>query len=207
MARPHCSWPWLTSGVVLLAALIAATENGPAWAALERGTNAGWWSWWTTHAVHVSTSHLLASGLVWLTAGAAVERLSRGSVALLLLAGAPVIAWVALVTEAGMSRYVGLSGLACGCVAWLGLELACGARVEKPGRLLGALLLLGLLVRIGWDVLSAGEAWIAEIDAPQIGTVRVARFAHLAGALAGAVCWIGHAWRHRARSPATTALP
>lgn len=190
MARAYASWPWLTGAVVLLAGLIAATDNGAAWATLERDGSGGW-RWWTTHLVHVSTEHLLASGLVWLAAGAAVERVSRGSVVLLLLAGAPAIAWVALTAESGMRSYVGLSGLACGCIAWLGLELTWGGRVNRRARLLGTALLGGLIIRIAWDLLSNGTAWMMLGEASMEGPFRVARHAHLAGALAGAVCWAG----------------
>ena len=193
MPRPVSSWPWLTGGVALLAGLITACDAASAWAVLERG-GGGWWRFWTTHAVHVSASHLLGSGLVWLVAGAAVERISRGSLAVLLVAGAPGIAWAALAAEADMGSYVGLSGLACACVVWLALELTGGGRVEKRSRLLGGLLLVAVAGRIAWDLWANGRGWWVAPAGTMTGPVRVARHAHLAGAVAGALCWAGHAW-------------
>lgn len=205
MPRPIRSWPWLTAAVALAAGLIAIADHGAEWAALRR-SGEGPWRWWTTHAAHVSTSHLLTSGLVWLIAGAAVERTSRASVALLLIAGAPVIAWTALAADARMESYVGLSGLAAGCVVWLGLELAWKGRGETRDRLLGSAILVGLSARIAWDLMGAGEAWIATFDAAT-RPVRVARFAHLAGALVGSACWMISAWRRRVAPPSTPPAP
>lgn len=199
MPRPVSSWPWLAGGVALLAGLITASDAASAWAVLERG-GGGWWRFWTTHAVHVSASHLLGSGLVWLVAGAAVERISRGSLAVLLVAGAPGIAWAALTAEADMGSYVGLSGLASGCVVWLALELVRAGRAEKRDRLLGAILLVAVAGRIAWDLLGNGRGWVMTLDASEAEEVRVARYAHFAGAVAGALCWAGYAWTHKAIS-------
>ena len=199
MPRSVSSWPWLAGGVALLAGLITASDAASAWAGLERG-GGGWWRFWTTHAVHVSASHLLGSGLVWLVAGAAVERISRGSLAVLLVAGAPAIAWAALAAEADMGSYVGLSGLACGCVVWLALALVLDARTEKRGRLVGTVLLVAVTDRIAWDLLGNGQGWVMMPDSSETGTVRVARYAHLAGSVAGALCWAAYAWTHRGSS-------
>ncbi len=106
-----------------------------------------------------------------------------------------------------MRSYVGLSGLACACIAWLALELTWGARIEKRSRLLGAILLVGVASKIGWDVLGNGQGWLVAINEPMTGPVRVARYAHLAGAVAGALCWAGYAWPRRgvSKTPPCTA--
>ena len=74
--------------MAVAAALLMASEPGSAWATFERQVSGGiGWQMWTTHAVHVSLLHLLGSGLVWWIAGAAVERISRGSLVGLLVIG------------------------------------------------------------------------------------------------------------------------
>ncbi len=203
-ARASSTWPWLAVGVTVLAALLTASDTASAWAtATQPASGAGFsfklaWQAWTTHGVHVSALHLLGSGLVWLVAGTAVERISRGSLVILVLAGAPAITWVALAAEPEMGSYVGLSGLACACVVWLAFERVWGRQANNRTRLLGGILLLAVGVRIGCDLLGNGHGWgLAINEATVDNSVRVARYAHLTGAIVGALCWLGYTVRPR----------
>ncbi len=183
--------PWLACGVVLAAGVMASVGEAAAWAIWERGSGTvRWWSGWTTHAVHVSAGHALASGSVWLVAAALVERASRCAMVAILAVGAPVIAWAALAGEPEMGRYVGLSGLACAVLAWLGAEWTWGGRDGRDGsagRWLGPGVLAVLAVRTGWDFLADGSGWL--MTAADGGESRVARWAHTAGALVGIAVW------------------
>jgi len=214
-ARTPHTWPWLAIGVTILAALLTTSDAASAWATAtripSRELGLGWQAW-TTHGVHVSALHLLGSGLVWLMAGAAVERISRGSLIALILAGAPAITWAALVAEPEMGSYVGLSGLACACVAWLACAWLWSEQSHKRTRLLGAILLMAVGIRIGCDLLGNGRGWGLALNEATAGdSVRVARYAHLAGALAGALIWFIYSGVQRAglrhSAPATIIPP
>lgn len=207
-ARTSSTWPWLAVGVTLLAALLTASGTASAWATASRTAAGGFgWQAWTTHCVHVSAAHLLGSGLVWLVAGAAVERLSRGSLVVVVVAGAPAITGIALVMEPGMGSYAGLSGLACACVVWL----ACAWFSDKRTRLLGSILWVAVGVRIACDLSGNGHGWGLALNEATAGDpVRVARYAHLAGAIVGALVRLGYLRSLRAslsaRPPSTVAM-
>lgn len=228
MALNWSKFPWLTAGVALGATALftlAAVDHSNASSA-TRSASATWAEWatfqrtaydgnvvdwltvraWTTHVVHVSSLHLLGSGFVWLIAAASIERISRASLALMLIFGAPLITWAAMLAEPAMGSYVGLSGLACGCVAWLAFERICDVETGKRAQLAGVVLALLVIARIAVDLLGNGTGWgVALHDSAGLAeATRVSRYGHLAGAVIGALCWLGYTLLREFRNTSTT---
>ncbi len=141
------------------------------------------WRLWTAHLAHFSASHVLWSGLVWLAAGAWLEREDRHAWWWAVLAGAPLVTLAALAGDSEMARYGGLSGLACAPLAWAGWRLW---RDEDKIRKAAGVVIFGLLAaKIGAEVLG-GRPILAGF-APEAGEVRPALWAHVAGVAAGLV--------------------
>jgi hypothetical protein len=186
-------------GTVLIAALAVASAFSPVLAAAWRGDRAALlagegWRLWTAHLAHFSASHALWSGLAWLGAAAWLERADRAAWLALIGLGAPLVTLSALLGDAAMIRYGGLSGLACAPVAWWGGALWRDERAPRRRRAGGAALLGLLAAKCLGDFGSAeGVALLARFS-PGLGEVRVAAWAHVAGAglgVAGAWGWPG----------------
>lgn len=176
-------WPWGTA-VICAAAVVCAlwAEAGGALVgervAMARGEL---WRLWTAHVVHFSADHLLWSGLVWLAAGAWMEREDRRVWWWAVLAGAPVVTLAALAGDGAMTRYGGLSGLACIPVAWAACSLWSSGDAKR--RVAGVVVCALLAGKVGVEWMGGG-AMLARFGA-EVGEVRPALWAHVAGALVG----------------------
>ncbi|WP_137939401.1 rhombosortase [Chitinivorax sp. B] len=137
-----------------------------------------WWRWLTASLVHLNTWHLLANlaGLLvcgWVAAARGINwafPLMLIAIALSVLLG---LGW----GFPGVEWYVGLSGALYGVFAWLALEyVICPTQLGQRG--VGLLLLVGGLVKVGWDMHQPATTvgWLHIVPIPA---------AHLCGYAAG----------------------
>lgn len=181
-------WPAGTVFCLVVAVVAAAWPTAGAWMVGEReALRAGEaWRVWTAHGVHFSWSHLGWSGLLWLVAGGLMERESRRAWTAAVLAGAPLITVAALWLDPQAARYGGLSGLACVPLVWLGLGWAWEAGGGMR-RAVGAGVLLAVAAKVAWEFYAGSGATLLASFEGGSGEVRSAPWAHVAGAMAGAV--------------------
>jgi hypothetical protein len=106
-----------------------------------------------------------------------MERACLRSMVGLVVLGSPLIVLAALLGDPRINSYVGLSGLATGAVAWLAIRWIRAG----PNRGIGWAIAGGLLIKIAWEVGGAEPRTLAGTA----GEVRVAEWAHAAGAAAG----------------------
>jgi rhomboid family GlyGly-CTERM serine protease len=184
-------WPVGTWSVFALAILATAWADANTWAAGEReALKAGeFWRLWSAHVVHFSWSHAGWSGLVWLMAGGLMERTDRKDWSWALLVIAPLITLATLALDPSLARYGGLSGLTTATLVWLGLRWF--IRTRGFQRLAGLLVLAGVSWKIAHEWGGDGSTTLAEFG-PASGNVRVASWAHVAGALGGAFLMVVH---------------
>ena len=170
---------------VAMAAAVVLVAGGGVGGALggERAALAGGevWRLWTAHLVHFSARHALWSGMVWLAAGAWMEREDRRAWTWVVLAGAPLVTAAALTGDAEMARYGGLSGLACAPLGWAAWRLWRDG--ERARRAAGAAIFALLAAKIGAEA-PGGRTMLASFAA-EAGEVRPAVWAHAAGVLIG----------------------
>jgi membrane associated rhomboid family serine protease len=185
MSAERSAWPLGTVAIGAAAAVCA-------WFAVAGDALVGervalahgeWWRLWTAHLVHFSGGHLWWSGLVWLVAGAWMEREDRRGWCWAVGVGAPLVTLAALAGDPEIARYGGLSGLACIPVTWAaGLLWRSGDAARRVAGA-GVFALLAGKVVAEW---MSGGALLARFGA-EAGEVRPALWAHVAGAAAGLV--------------------
>ena len=145
-----------------------------------------WWRMWTGHFLHSNHYHLLLN-LGGLAVIFSLHQphyrtwpLMLFSTLSMVMISIGVWLWVP-----GIERYVGLSALLHGLFTW-------GALMDiQRGWRSGWLLLLGVLLKVGWEQFSGGEGATSDlIDA------RVAVEAHLLGVLSALLIYAGYRiWR------------
>lgn len=149
------------------------------WAPALAGSEA--WRWWTAAWVHWSRWHLLAN-----LAGLAVVallgwRAGTGRAD----AWAWALAWPlshgALLLQPALQRYGGLSGVLHAGVVIVALRLAFGT--PGPRRTIGAALLAGVALKLLLE-----EPWRSALRQSADWDIAIAPAAHVAGAVAGALC-------------------
>lgn len=194
--RLSADLPMGTLAVMLAALLATASVTASGWTMGERELlgQGQLWRLWTANLAHFSLSHLFWSGLLWCVAGGLMERECPAAWRRLVLVVAPAVTLLALLGDLRMERYGGLSGLATAPLVWFGLtRIRDGAGLR---RLAGATVLVLVAGKILHDLLS-GDVLLARFD-PHAAEVRVAVWAHLAGALGGA--WLARRDRGMAGS-------
>jgi rhomboid family GlyGly-CTERM serine protease len=182
--RGERSRPPLGTVAVAMAAAVVLVAGvggglGGERAALAHGQ---FWRLWTAHVVHFSASHALWSGLVWLVAGAWMEREDRRGWLWMVLAGAPLVTMAALAGDAEMVRYGGLSGLACAPLVWAAWRLWRDG--DRARRATGAAVFSLLALKVITEMTGGGVA-LARFG-ESVGEVRPAPWAHFGGMLFGA---------------------
>lgn len=148
------------------------------------------WRWWTAAWVHGSPLHLLGNliGALLVALLGVVARLpTRYAVAWLL---AWPLTHLSLIVDARLPAYGGLSGVLHAGVAVAAVSLLMQARL----RVLGALLLAGLALKVGLEA-----PWRAALFESATLGMAVAPLAHLTGVvwgvMAGVVCGAGFGTR------------
>lgn len=195
--RGFATWPVGTVNCLVAATVVTAWSVAGAWSVGEReGLQGGEiWRAWTAHGVHFSWSHLGWNGLLWLVAGSLLEGESRRTWAVAMLVAAPLITAAALGLDPEMARYGGLSGLLCVPLVWLGIEWTRHERGLR--RVVGAVALLGLLAKMGWEFYGGSGAPVLASFGAEAGEVRPAPWAHVAGTVCGGVLWLATTRRAR----------
>jgi rhomboid family GlyGly-CTERM serine protease len=164
--------PWLT---VTLFALHCLLELDPTRWQLDRTIGGEPWRLVTSHFVHWTIGHRFWDAAVFLVLGVMIEQ--RDRLGLGATIGLAVAACSATFTIAypELTTYRGLSGVDMALAALLGCHL-----LQTPIRLIGVLLLLGLVIKIALE-LWAGSAIFAD------GAFVNVPWVHAAGAIVGAV--------------------
>lgn len=134
------------------------------------------WRLWTGHLVHYGWGHALANTVALGAPWVLVPRGERLRLAWILVLLAPLLSLLLLPSLPAGAAYRGASGLACALWAFVGLRLA----GQPASRRSGALLLLGLVLKLGLEV-ALGSGLLA---AP--GGWHSLPAAHLWGGLLGA---------------------
>lgn len=173
------------AGLLLLPALAIGPADGLALRMLAWRPELAWsepWRWWSAAWVHLSTGHRWAdlAGALLVGALGVLAALPRRA------AWAWALAWplthISLVLQPQLARYVGLSGVLYAGVAVLGVMLLMLPDRPRAQRLLGAVLLTGVLMRLGAD-----RAWERVLYRPPGWDFSIAPLAHVAGAFWGAL--------------------
>ncbi len=137
------------------------------------------WRLGTGHFVHFGAAHLAWNLAVVLAAGLCAESAAPGRCRFFWASAPWVVGAVLLAGDPALARFGGLSGLATGVVALLGLTWT---RSEGRVRLAGAALLVLTLVKLAAE--AAGFAGFVRFADPDIRGVPLA---HAAGALWGGI--------------------
>lgn len=167
-------WPWVTAAVATAAVWLSAT--GAERLLLDTGTGPGA-TWWTSHLVHHSPTHLFWDVGAFVVVGAALEARSRWLAVATLLLSATAVAAGMVLTLPSDSLYGGLSGVD----AALFTALLASILRQSEGRLrVGAVALgLGFLAKLAFE-LTSGTVLFAGGDG-----VLHAPWAHIFGAVTG----------------------
>lgn len=195
LRRPGGLWAAF-AGALALAALVA-TQAAPG--TLDWQRVIAWqqpWRWWSAALVHLSPGHLAANlaGCLGVALFGAAARCTRRDAAA--WAAAWPLTHAALLLEPGLARYAGLSGLLHAGVAVAAFALV--ARGAGRQRAIGAAVLAGLVIKLALE-----RPWAAAVQAWPGWDIPIAPFAHLTGAVAGAVC-AAVAWATTPRPPVAT---
>lgn len=149
----------------------------------DQGRQQAFWTWWTTAWLHGSEAHLwrnlFGTGLILLM-GVLSDVTPRDSLAWL-------IAWplthVGMLMEPSLTSYVGLSG-----VLHAGVAIVALANLHHPRRpshrAVGIVLLAWLAGKLFME-----NPWAHHLVLSEASAINVAPWAHLSGALAGALAW------------------
>lgn len=145
------------------------------------------WRLLTGHIVHLTRAHALMNILgLGLLVVLLWDALAPRQLIFACLSSAMAISIGILVLLPDLSSYVGWSGVTHGVIAWGGLRLW-----QLRRRFYGALLLLGLGGKLGWETLVGPTPGASEA----IGGVILLE-SHLFGAVGGTLAWLGpHVWR------------
>lgn len=199
-SSPDGARAWCAVAAVLAAGAALAFGRDPAaldWQPARAGVEP--WRALSAAFVHYSALHLAAN----LAGAALVGALGALARVPARLALAWLVAWpltqIGLLTRPDLLRYGGLSGVLHAGAACVAIELV--VRGRGPRRAIGALVLLGLVVKV------ASEApWGAPLRHPGGWDIATAPFAHASGLVAAALAWLLVAGCARlARRPAEAA--
>ena len=111
------------------------------------------WRVLTCHFVHWNTSHLVWDALMFVVLGCWCERLDRRATWRAMFAGAIVIPLVVSMLHPELRAYRGLSGLDSVLLVWLAVRLLTGERVERGLRWAAGLVLVGFVLKVGYEEL------------------------------------------------------
>ena len=182
----------LLAGGLALGALLLWFGSADTWNWQPGLAAAQPWRWFTAAWVHLSAAHLGANlaGLAvigWLGVRARVRRADA-----LAWATAWPLTHLALLAQPALQRYAGLSGVLHAGVVVVALRLC--RSLSAPERGLGVAVLVGLAIKLLLE-----EPWQGALRRTPQWDFAVAPAAHVAGALAGALCALVLA--HRPRAP------
>lgn len=185
MTRPllqEAAWP----GGLLLVALLAGLWLVAPREALDWQPGLAWrqpWRWWTAAWLHWSALHWAMN-----LAGAALLallgwRAALGPRAVLAWALAWPLTQLGLLAQPALRHYAGLSGVLHAAAAIAGATLL-ARRSDPRGRVVGALLCAGLLLKVGLEA-----PWAGATRAVAGWDFALAPAAHASGVLAGLLAW------------------
>lgn len=139
------------------------------------------WRWWTAAFVHWSGQHLVLNLFGMLLVVLVGRAAGCGTRAML----AWLLAWplthLALLLQPALQHYGGLSG-----VLHAGVAIAAWQLITRPGvltRTVGALLLAGLALKIGFEA-----PWRGPLRSVPGWDILIAPMAHAAGTVVGVLC-------------------
>lgn len=180
LALPPDFWPELPARLVLRP---------------DQGGQQPFWSWWATAWLHGSEAHLwrnlFGAGLLLLM-GALSDVTPRDTLAWF---AAWPLTHLGMLLEPSLTSYVGLSG-----VLHAGIAIVALANLHHPRRtghrLVGGVLLAWLAGKLFME-----NPWAHHLVLSEASAINVAPWAHLSGALAGALTWFvvhaGHLGQHK----------
>lgn len=178
------SWGWLgLSAILALGSLLVWTQATERWDWQPALLWPEPWRACTAVFVHWSRQHLLANlgacaVVAWFGWAARVPPRALLAYAL----AWPLTQW-GLLLQPGLLHYGGLSGYLHAGVAVVLVELVCGPGASTRQRRVGLAVTLGLIIK-----LISEDPWGPPLRQLADWDIAVAPFAHLSGAVAGALC-------------------
>ena len=158
--RSNQNFPLVTSAVVgaaIVASVVPALQRALVFdrAAIGAGQS---WRLLTGHCVHFSPDHLFYDTVALGAAGWTIERRRRGELALLCGISALAVGMAVYTLAPQVTRYGGLSGVACAAVAALAVR---GLRSSGTPRWVCAAALLALIGKVTWECLTGGALFVS----------------------------------------------
>lgn len=159
-----------------------------------------WWRLATAMWVHLDTWHWLADAMAAVGLILLLARVLQPQTILGVLVACGVLVQIALLNQAAVQWYGGLSGALHGLAVWGGLRLLrppTEMAEDRFSRWIGVLLCVGALVKVWLE-----QSWLSPIAYGPHWGFGVVRIAHAFGAASGLLIWVLGEWRAQARKPA-----
>jgi rhomboid family GlyGly-CTERM serine protease len=137
------------------------------------------WRLWTGHLVHYDFRHFLTNAIAVVVPLALLESRSRRSILLSMTFLAPMIS-LALLGGAHFDEYRGASALAL--TVWVASALTLLRAQSASDRHTGAALITLAIGKLAFETAGAGHLWTEVAPLP---------LAHVAGAIAGVIAFVG----------------
>ena len=153
------------------------------------------WRLWTGHLVHYDFRHFLTNAIAIVVPIALIDPRSRRSILLSMTILAPMIS-LALLGCAHFDEYRGASALAL--AVWVASALALLRKQSASDRHTGAALIALAIGKLAFETAGLGHLWTEVAPLP---------LAHVAGAIAGVIAFIGVMLTPTSHSPLPTPRP
>lgn len=178
--------PYWTLGIIALSVSAYASTKFGSVLIYDRAAilNGQVWRLLSGHFVHFSLSHLIYDLTVLALAGWIIETRGYPLFGVLCVVMTLAIGLVLLVTTPDMIRFGGLSGLACGAVAYLALW---GLLETGPWRKVCVGVLLFMLTKVGFEIATRRPVFVS----PGETEFTVMPIAHITGGLVAALFFSG----------------
>lgn len=172
-------WPLATLALAATSALLLAIPGAATALEFRGGSDGAAWRWLTGHWVHFGAGHAAWDIATFAVLGAAVERRSRGALALVVVAASAVIALAVDRFAPTITHYRGLSGIDSALFAWLAVRAMRHPR--RTVRTIAIAASAAFAAKVGYEIHTA-STWFVPASTEWVPVP----IAHAAGGAVGA---------------------